>query len=103
MAQYRNQDSNGRNNSNKILNNKIRKQQIAKNNSNKSEKKSSKYFTFHQFRLHDIVIFKKNLKIHDKGVIRSFKSMKNTQYNGQKTRDKKTNDQPQNITQKTKD
>ena len=29
--------------------------------------------------------------------------MKNTQYNGQKTRDKNMNDQPQYITQKTKD
>ena len=38
-----------------------------------------------------------------KEVIRSRKSKKDKQYNGQKKQDKRTNNDPQNITQKTKD
>ena len=38
-----------------------------------------------------------------KGEIRIRKSKKNRQYNGQKKRDKKTNNDLQSITQKTKD
>jgi len=38
-----------------------------------------------------------------KGVIRSRKSKKNRQYNGQKKKDKRTNNDLQNTTQKTKD
>jgi len=38
-----------------------------------------------------------------KGVIRSCQSKKDWQYNGQKKKDKSTNNDLQNITQKTKD
>ena len=38
-----------------------------------------------------------------KGVIRIRKSKKNRQHNGQKKKDKRTNNDLQNITQKTKD
>ena len=38
-----------------------------------------------------------------KGVIRIRKSKKNKQHNGQKKKDKRTNNDLQNITQKTKD
>ena len=37
------------------------------------------------------------------GAIRNRKSKKDKQHHGQKKKDKKTNNDPQNITQKTKD
>ena len=45
---------------------------------------------------------KKSLKI-PKGVTRSRNSKKDRQHNGQKKEDKKTNNELQNITHKTKD
>jgi len=38
-----------------------------------------------------------------KGVIKNCKSKRDRQYNGQRKKDKKTNNNLQNITQKTKD
>jgi len=47
------------------------------------------------------VVFKEKFE-DTKGVVRSRKSKKDRQYNGQKKKKKKTNNDPQNITQKTK-
>jgi len=49
-----------------------------------------------------IEIYKKSLKI-PKGVIRICKSKKDRQHNGQKKKDKGTNNDLQNTTHKTKD
>ena len=46
-------------------------------------------------------LLKKCLKI-PKGILRNRK-LKDRHYNGQQKRDKRTNNDPQNITQKTKD
>ena len=47
-------------------------------------------------------LYKRNVE-DTKGVIRRRKSKEDRQYNGQRKRDKRTNNDLQNITQKTKD